>query len=36
MTRSGTRKMYDGWLCVLSAGGYREFLNARNGGDRIG
>ena len=36
MTRSGIRKMYEGWLCVLSSGGYREFLNDRNGGDLIG
>ena len=36
MTRSGIRKMYEGWLCVLSTGGYREFLNDRNGGDLIG
>ena len=35
MTRSGTRKMYEGWLCVLSTGGYREFLNKRNGGDLV-
>lgn len=36
MTRSGIRKMYEGWLCVLSTGRYREFLNDRNGGDLIG
>ena len=36
MTRSGIRKMYEGWLCVLSTGGYREFLNDRNGGDLVG
>ena len=35
MARSGIRKMYEGWLCVLSTGGYREFLNERNGGDLI-
>ena len=35
MTRSGIRKMYEGWLCVHSTGGYREFLNRRNGGDLI-
>ena len=35
MARSGIRKMYEGWLCVLSTGGYREFLNNRNGGDLI-
>lgn len=35
MAQSGIRKMYDGWLCVLSNGGYREFLNQRNAGDRI-
>ena len=35
MARSGIRKMYEGWLCVLSTGGYREFLNDRNGGDLI-
>lgn len=32
---SGIRKLYEGWLCVLLAGGYREFLNHRNGGDLI-
>lgn len=31
MAKSGIRKMYEGWLCVLSEGGYKEFLNARNG-----
>ena len=36
MARSGIRKMYEGWLCVLSTGGYREFLNNRNGGDLVG
>ena len=36
MARSGIRKMYEGWLCVLSTGGYREFLNRRNEGDLIG
>lgn len=36
MSRSGIRKMYEGWLCVLSTGGYREFLNERNDGDLIG
>lgn len=35
MARSGIRKLYEGWLCVLSTGGYREFLNRRNGGDLI-
>ena len=30
MNRKGIRKMYVGWLCVLSDGGYREFLNRRN------
>lgn len=35
MARSGVRKLYAGWLCVLSSGGYREFLNRRNGGDLI-
>ena len=35
MARSGIRKMYEGWLCVLSTGGYREFLNDRNRGDLI-
>jgi transcriptional regulator with XRE-family HTH domain len=35
MTRSGIRKMYDGWLCVLKTGGYAEFLNHRNDGDKI-
>lgn len=32
MGQSGIRKMYDGWLCVLSKGGYVEFLNQRNAG----
>lgn len=36
MSLSGIRKMYGGWICVLAAGGYREFLNARNRGDLIG
>lgn len=36
MARSGLRKMYKGWLCVLSTGGYREFLNNRNHGALIG
>lgn len=35
MAQSGIRKMYEGWLCVLSTGGYAEFLNQRNAGDRI-
>lgn len=35
MSRSGIRKMYAGWLCVLSDGGYRELLNRRNEGDLI-
>lgn len=35
MARSGIRKLYEGWLCVLSSGGYREFLNRRNHGDLI-
>ena len=35
MARSGIRKMYEGWLCVLSTGGYREFLNDRNGSDLV-
>ena len=35
MSRHGIRKMYEGWLCVLSNGGYREFLNHRNKGDII-
>jgi transcriptional regulator with XRE-family HTH domain len=30
MAQSGIRKMYHGWLCVLSTGGYAEFLNQRN------
>lgn len=30
MNRNGISKMYAGWLCVLSGGGYREFLNRRN------
>ena len=36
MNKSGIRKMYEGWQCVLRKGGYREFLNARNGRDLIG
>ncbi len=36
MNRSSIRKMYEGWLCVLSSGGYAEFLNARNRDDLIG
>jgi hypothetical protein len=35
MNRSGIRKMYAGWICVLSEGGYREFLNRKNKGERI-
>ena len=35
MAPSGIRKMYEGWLCVLSAGSYRRFLNTRNRGDAI-
>lgn len=35
MSQSGIRKMYEGWLCVLAIGGYVEFLNQRNAGDRI-
>ena len=35
MTRAGIHKMYEGWLCVLSNGGYREFLNDRNGSNLI-
>jgi transcriptional regulator with XRE-family HTH domain len=35
MSQSGIRKMYEGWLCVLAKGGYAEFLNHRNAGDRI-
>lgn len=35
MSRGGIQKMYSGWLCVLSDGGYREFLNRRNRNDVI-
>jgi len=28
--RSGIRKMYAGWVCVLKTGGYAEFFNKRN------
>jgi transcriptional regulator with XRE-family HTH domain len=35
MARSGIRKMYEGWLCVLSAGGYAEILNRKNKGSLI-
>ncbi len=35
MAKSGLRKMYEGWLCVLAEGGYKEFLNARNRGALI-
>ena len=36
MARSGIRKMYEGWLCVLATGGYREFLNHLNQADLMG
>lgn len=36
MGRSGIRKMYEGWLCILTNGGYREFSNKRNDGELIG
>jgi hypothetical protein len=32
MGGTGIEKMYRGWLCVLSDGGYREFLNRKNRG----
>lgn len=35
MGQSGIRKMYDGWVCVLSTGGYTEFLNQRNACDKL-
>ncbi len=35
MTRHGVHKMYEGWLCVLAAGGYAKFLNHRNNGSLI-
>ena len=35
MTRPGVGKMYDGWLCVLKAGGYAEFLDRKNRGTRL-
>jgi len=35
MGRSGIRKMYEGWLCVLAEGGYIEFLNRRNSASLI-
>ena len=35
MPKQGTQKMYAGWLCVLSSGGYREFLNRRNKSDLV-
>ena len=35
MASSGIRKMYEGWLCVLSSGSYRRFLNKRNRGEAI-
>ena len=35
MNKRGIRKMYAGWLCVLSSGGYGEFLNRRNSGSLI-
>ena len=31
MTKTGIRKMYDGWICVLKQKGYGTFLNRRNG-----
>lgn len=33
MEKSGIKKMYEGWLCVLASGGYVEFLNRRNRGN---
>jgi len=35
MQRSGIRKMYEGWLCVLKSGGYVEFLNRKNASSLI-
>lgn len=35
MKPSGIRKMYEGWLCVLSSGGYAEFINRKNRGSLI-
>jgi transcriptional regulator with XRE-family HTH domain len=35
MGGTGIRKMYEGWICVLKEGGYREFLNRRNRADLI-
>ena len=35
MNRTGIRKMYDGWLCVLTDGRYRAFLNKRNRGSAL-
>lgn len=35
MGRTGIRKMYDGWLCVLASQGYAKFLNTRNEGSHI-
>ncbi len=35
MSRAGIRKMYAGWLCVLSGEAYREFVNRRNRGNLI-
>ena len=35
MSKAGIRTMYEGWLCVLKEGQYRDFLNRRNSGDLI-
>lgn len=35
MERSGIKKLYEGWLCVLTHGGYAEFLNRRNRAELI-
>ncbi|MBT4028977.1 MAG: bsaAI [Planctomycetes bacterium] len=35
MNRQGITKMYEGWLCVSTLGGYRNYLNRRNKGSLI-
>lgn len=35
MGKTGIRKMYQGWVCVLEQGGYIEFLNRKNKADLI-
>lgn len=30
MGATGIRKMYEGWVCVLKTGGYREVIDRKN------